>query len=55
MLDTTPCLDRFESLVDDMKKRGQTAIYSSIVEALEAIFEKAFRNNSESFRYLERS
>ena len=31
--DTTPCLDRFEAVVDDMKKRGQTAIYSSIVEA----------------------
>lgn len=33
LLDTTPCLDRFEAVVDDMKKRGQTAIYSSIVEA----------------------
>ncbi|CAK9039928.1 Ubiquitin-conjugating enzyme E2 11 (E2 ubiquitin-conjugating enzyme 11) (Ubiquitin carrier protein 11) (Ubiquitin-conjugating enzyme E2-17 kDa 11) (Ubiquitin-protein ligase 11) [Durusdinium trenchii] len=33
MLDTTPSLDLFESVVDDMKKRGQTAIYSSIVEA----------------------
>lgn len=31
--DTTACLDRFEAVVDDMKKRGQTAIYSSIVEA----------------------
>ena len=33
LLDTTPALDRFESIVDDMKKRGQTAIYSSILEA----------------------
>lgn len=33
MLDVTSRLDRFESIVDDMEKRGQTAIYSSIVEA----------------------
>merc|ERR1711970_56396 len=34
MLDVTARLDRFESIVDDMQKRGQTAIYSSIVEAV---------------------
>merc|ERR1712117_344747 len=33
LLDLTPRLDRFEAIVDDMEKRGQTAIYSSIVEA----------------------
>jgi len=33
LLDVTPRLDRFESIVDDMEKRGQTAIYSSIIEA----------------------
>merc|ERR1711988_1732089 len=33
LLDITPRLDRFESIVDDMEKRGQTAIYSAIVEA----------------------
>merc|ERR1712070_563134 len=34
MLDVTSRLDRFESIVDDMEKRGQTAIYSSIIEAV---------------------
>merc|ERR1719436_472064 len=34
LLDLTPRLDRFEAIVDDMEKRGQTAIYSSIVEAV---------------------
>jgi len=34
MLDVTPRLDRFESIVDDMEKRGQTAIYSAIIEAV---------------------
>jgi len=33
MLDVTSQLDRFESIVDDLEKRGATAIYSSIVEA----------------------
>lgn len=33
LLDVTPRLDRFESIVDDMEKRGQTAIYSAILEA----------------------
>merc|ERR1719296_629994 len=43
LLDLTPRLDRFEAIVDDMEKRGQTAIYSSIVEAagmLRAPFEE---------------
>ncbi|CAJ1374959.1 unnamed protein product [Effrenium voratum] len=42
LLDTTPALDRFESIVDDMTKRGQTAIYSSVLAAakmLEPYFE----------------
>merc|ERR1719159_443800 len=34
LLDVTSRLDRFESIVDDMEKRGQTAIYSAIVEAV---------------------
>merc|ERR1712070_393265 len=34
LLDVTSRLDRFESIVDDMEKRGQTAIYSSIIEAV---------------------
>jgi len=32
LLDLTPRLDRFEAIVDDMEKRGQTAIYSAILE-----------------------
>merc|ERR1719401_354569 len=34
LLDLTPRLDRFEAIVDDVEKRGTTAIYSSIVEAV---------------------
>lgn len=34
MLDITPELDQFESVVDDMKKRGSTAIFSAVVEAV---------------------
>ena len=37
LLDATPSLDKFESIVDDMKKRGQTAIYSSIIEATQML------------------
>jgi ubiquitin-protein ligase/Mg-chelatase subunit ChlD len=33
MLDVTSRLDLFETIVDDMQRRGTTAIYSSIVEA----------------------
>jgi len=33
LLDVTPQLDLFEAIVDDMEKRGQTAIYSAVVEA----------------------
>jgi ubiquitin-protein ligase len=43
MLDITSRLDLFETIVDDMQKRGQTAIYSAIVDAatmLEKQFEK---------------
>ena len=34
MLGLTEQLDKFERMVDDMQKRGTTAIYSSIVEAV---------------------
>eukprot|EP00439_Symbiodinium_sp_Y106_P069866 s1687_g12.t1 len=37
LLDATPSLDKFESIVDDMKKRGQTAIYSSIIAATQML------------------
>eukprot|EP00440_Ansanella_granifera_P051777 gb/GFBE01056136.1/.p1 GENE.gb/GFBE01056136.1/~~gb/GFBE01056136.1/.p1 ORF type:complete len:545 (+),score=107.29 gb/GFBE01056136.1/:1-1635(+) len=43
MLELTCQLDRFESIVDDIQPRGQTAIYSSIAEAarmLEKHFDK---------------
>merc|ERR1712098_67040 len=33
LMDVSSRLDRFETIVDDMEKRGSTAIYSSIVEA----------------------
>lgn len=34
LLDLTPNLNKFESIVDDVEKRGQTAIYSAIVESV---------------------
>merc|ERR1719160_1573461 len=37
LLDLTPRLDRFEAIVDDMEKRGQTAIYSAIQRAAEML------------------
>jgi len=33
LLDMTSRLDKFETIVDDVEKRGQTAIYASIIEA----------------------
>jgi len=33
LLDMTSRLDKFETIVDDLEKRGQTAIYASIIEA----------------------
>jgi len=42
LLGLTAALDRFECIVDEMKKRGTTAIYSAIVEAtrmLQPVFE----------------
>jgi len=33
LLDMTCRLDKFETIVDDLEKRGQTAIYASIIEA----------------------
>lgn len=41
LLDITPRLELFEAIVDDMEKRGMTAIYSAVTEAatmLEKIF-----------------
>eukprot|EP00930_Biecheleria_cincta_P047403 TRINITY_DN32854_c0_g1_i1.p1 TRINITY_DN32854_c0_g1~~TRINITY_DN32854_c0_g1_i1.p1 ORF type:complete len:549 (+),score=105.95 TRINITY_DN32854_c0_g1_i1:73-1719(+) len=37
MLELTPQLDLFESIVDDIEPRGQTAIYSSIAEAAQML------------------
>jgi len=34
LLDATCRLDLFETIVDDLEKRGQTAIYSAIIEAV---------------------
>jgi len=33
LLELTPQLDRFERIVDDVEKRGQTAIYSAVLSA----------------------
>jgi len=43
LLDVTPRLELFEAIVDDMERRGMTAIYSAVTEAasmLEKIFLK---------------
>jgi len=43
LLDVTPQLERFEAIVDDMERRGMTAIYSAVTQAasmLEKIFQK---------------
>lgn len=45
LLDLTPRLDRFEAIVDDMQKRGSTAIYSSIIEAA-GMLERYFQADS---------
>jgi len=37
LLGLTPRLERFESIVDDVEKRGQTAIFSAIVSAAAAL------------------
>jgi len=37
LLDLTPQLQLFEAIVDNVEKRGQTAIYSAIVEAVEML------------------
>lgn len=47
LLDVTSQLDRFESIVDDMEKRGQTAIYSAIIEAA-SMLEKHFEAESQT-------
>lgn len=47
MLDLTPQLYRFESIVDDMHIRGQTAIYSSILEAARML-EKRFAEDAQT-------
>jgi ubiquitin-protein ligase len=45
LLDVTCQLDRFESIVDDMEKRGQTAIYSAILDAV-SMLERHFTAES---------
>jgi len=52
LLALTPRLDRFETIVDDMEKRGTTAIYSAIVEAARML-EPHFRKDPQAdFRIL---
>jgi len=45
LLDLTPRLDQFERIVDDMQKRGQTAIYSAVAQAAEML-EQRFQADS---------
>jgi len=52
MLDLTPELDQFESIVDDIEPRGQTAIYSSIVEAARMLERHFQRDSSIDLRIL---
>merc|ERR1719160_2430921 len=46
LLDVTPHLELFESKVDDMDKRGMTAIYSAITEAA-SMLEKHFHADAQ--------
>jgi ubiquitin-protein ligase/Mg-chelatase subunit ChlD len=41
LLDATPRLELFEAIVDDMERRGMTAIYSAVTEAA-SMLEKTF-------------
>mmetsp|Transcript_28830 Transcript_28830/g.63764 ORF Transcript_28830/g.63764 Transcript_28830/m.63764 type:complete len:557 (+) Transcript_28830:87-1757(+) len=52
MLDLTPELDKFESIVDDMQKRGATAIYSAIIEAARLLEPTFDRENLVDLRIL---
>lgn len=47
MLDVTARLDLFETIVDDIEKRGQTAIYSSIIEAVQML-QNRFHEDSQT-------
>merc|ERR1719453_2936035 len=44
LLDITPRLELFEAIVDDMEKRGMTAIYSAVSQAA-SMLEKAFQKD----------
>mmetsp|Transcript_33621 Transcript_33621/g.76800 ORF Transcript_33621/g.76800 Transcript_33621/m.76800 type:complete len:561 (+) Transcript_33621:96-1778(+) len=52
MLDLTAELDKFESIVDDMQKRGATAIYSAIIEAARLLEPTFDRENLVDLRIL---
>merc|ERR1712151_456402 len=52
MLDLTPQLDLFESIVDDIEPRGQTAIYSSIAEAAQMLESQFSTDSSIDLRIL---
>jgi len=52
LLDLTPRLDRFEAIVDDMEKRGQTAIYSAILAAVAMLEEPARADERTDLRVL---
>jgi len=52
LLDVTSRLDLFETIVDDLKKGGQTAIYSAIVEAVNMLSKHFVAETSTDLRIL---
>lgn len=52
LMDVSSSLNLFERIVDDMEKRGQTAIYSSIVEAAEMLQRHYSRDSKTDLRIL---
>jgi len=52
LMDVSSSLNLFETIVDDMEKRGMTAIYSSIVEAAEMLKRRYSRDSKTDLRIL---
>jgi ubiquitin-protein ligase len=52
LMDVSSSLNLFETIVDDMEKRGMTAIYSSIIEAAEMLKRHYSRDSKTDLRIL---
>jgi len=52
LMDVSSSLSRFETILEDMEKRGLTAIYSSIVEAAEMLKRHHSRDSNTDLRIL---